>query len=531
MKIDRRIGVLPYLLGLMAIVISIGLALYLSYIRSLHELEERAGIIVTEVLSRSDAVSQEFDVALRALQAHPSGAEPCSAANIELMRRLAIGARTLRSIGYVQGDRMLCSSYGQHGKGLPVGPPSHLSQRGYFIRPAVQLPLAGDEKYLLSTEQGSGYSALILPGQAVDLPDAPAEVAFGLFSKQSRRPMLQRGPIKMLENWLNTDFGAADAVSFQDADHLVVMKRSQRYDYIVYAALPLPMMDQDWLEESLLLVPLAGISGLAIAALIVVNALRRHSLLNLLRSALRREELFLMYQPVVDLQTGRWVGAEALLRWRVTNGSYIAPDVFVPLAERNDLMEQLTSQVIECYVRDTAELLGQYADFDISLNFSAGDLSSSQNVARLRSKLSQAGIRPDQVIVEITERVLVQAEAVRPQLQALRALGVRIAIDDFGTGYSSLSYLTALKTDYLKIAKEFVDTVGTDAATRHVVDHIIEIAKSLRLVMIAEGVETEAQADYLRQRGVQYAQGWLYGRALPIDELHSTVQAQRQDGH
>lgn len=531
MRFDRRIGVLPYLLGLVAFVVSVGLGLYIGYTRSLHELEERAEVIATEVLGRSDAISEEFDAVLRALQAHPSGAAPCSSANIELMRRLAIGARTLRAVGYVQGDRLLCSSYGHHGEGLSVGVPSHLSQRGYFIRPAVQLPLAGDEKYLLSTEQGSGYSALILPGQAIDLPMAPPDVNFGLFSTRSRRLMLQRGPDMVPGSWLTTDLGATNTVSFHDAGRLVVMKRSQRFDYTSYAALPLAHKNQDWLQVSLLLVPLACISGLAVAALIVTNAMRRHSILNRLRSALRRKELFLMYQPVVDLQTGRWVGAEALLRWRGPDGAFIAPDVFIPLAERNDLIEQLTDQVIECYVRDTARLLGQYADFGVSLNFSAHDLSSPQNVAQLRSKLSQAGIRPDQVIVEITERVLVQAEQVRPQIQALRVVGVRISIDDFGTGYSALSYLTALELDYLKIAKEFVDTVGTDAATRHVVDHIIEIAKSLGLVMIAEGVETEVQADYLRQRGVRYAQGWLYARALPIDELQSTVQTQRQVGH
>ncbi|HET8694639.1 MAG TPA: CSS-motif domain-containing protein, partial [Aquabacterium sp.] len=99
-----------------------------------------------------------------------------SVRNIELMRRLAIGARTLRAVGYVQGDRLLCSSYGNHGAGIPIGAPSYLSQRGYFIRPAVQLHIAGDEKYLLSTEQRSGYSALILPGYAMDLTMAPPDV-------------------------------------------------------------------------------------------------------------------------------------------------------------------------------------------------------------------------------------------------------------------------------------------------------------------------------------------------------------------
>jgi len=421
---------------------------------------------------------------------------------------------------------LLCSSYGHHGAGIPVGPAHYLSQRGYFIRPAVTLPFAGDEKYLMTTRQTSGYSALVLPGQAIDLPQAPNDVGFGLFSTQSKRSMLRQGPGEVPESWFATAFGSTDTVRFRDANRMVVMKRSGRYDYTTYAAIPLAHKNRDWLQASLVFVPLSLITGFAIAVLIIVNAMRRHSMLNLLHQALRRDELFLEYQPVVDLQTGRWVGAEALVRWCGPDGKRIAPDVFIPMAERNGLIERVTARVIECYARDTARLLKEYSDFDISLNFSSRDLSGPGAVARLKSRLLQADIRPSQVVVEITESVLVQAEEVRPQIQALRTMGVRIAIDDFGTGYSGLSYLTALELDCLKIDKAFVDTIGTDAATKNVVDHIIEIAKSLGLVMVAEGVETEAQAAYLRQRGVQYAQGWLYARALPMDRLARTLDQQ-----
>jgi len=525
-RLDREIGAVPYLLGLLAIVGSVGVAVYIGYSRSLHELEERAELIASELMSRSDAISDQFDVVLHALQIDPSATEPCSAANIELMRRLAVGARTLRLVGYVQGDRLLCSSYGHHGAGHPVGPARYLSQRGYFIRPEVTLPFAGDEKFLMTTRQSSGYSALILPGQAMDLPQAPDDVDFGLFSTHSRRPMLRRGPGEVPDSWYATAFGEADTVRFHDATRMVVMKRSRRYDYTTYAALPLTYKNQDWLHASLLFVPLSLITGLAVAALIIVNAMRRHSMLNLLRQALRRNEIFLEYQPVVDLQTGHWVGAEALARWRGPDGKLIAPDVFIPMAERNNLIEQVTARVIECYVRDAASLLRDYPAFHISVNFSSRDLSGPGTLAKLKSQLLEADIPAGQVVVEITESVLVRAEEVRPQIQALRTMGVRIAIDDFGTGYSGLSYLTALELDYLKIDKAFVDTIGTDAATKNVVDHIIDIAKSLGLVMVAEGVETEAQAVYLCDRGVKYAQGWLYARALSMDQLILGLESQ-----
>ncbi len=527
MRLDRSIGLAPYLLGLLSVLVCVGAGVYLSHWQSMQELQRRGELIASQVLERTHAISEQYRLAFQPLL-DPPGRGPCSAAGIEIMRRQAVGAGTLRGIGYVQDDRLLCSSYGHHGAGIPLGPPSYVSRLGSAIRTAVSLPFAGDEDYVFVTQLSSGYSMFFLPAVVLDKVSHDPSIAIGVYGTSSQRSMLRQGAQEIPDSWYATPIGPTGMVSFRDPERLVVMRRSPRFDYTAYAVMPMSLKYREWRDYGLFLVPLSLIAGLAIAALIVVNAMRRNSMLNLLRRALRRKEFFLLYQPVVDLQTGRWVGAEALMRWRGRDGSYIAPDVFIPLAERNALIGALTERAIECYIRDAAGLLAKQQDVDISLNFSSRDLSDPQRVLRLRERLAQAGIRPQQVIVEITERVLVQAEEVRPQIQALRAMGVGIAIDDFGTGYSGLSYLTALELDYLKIDKVFVDTIGTDAATKHVVDHIIEIAHALGLVMVAEGVETQAQADYLREHGVQFAQGWLYARALPWDEFAARLQSQQE---
>jgi sensor c-di-GMP phosphodiesterase-like protein len=184
--------------------------------------------------------------------------------------------------------------------------------------------------------------------------------------------------------------------------------------------------------------------------------------------------------------------------------------------------------VIRQVERDLGALLRQQPEFFVSINFAASDLTNPVVMDHLSRAIHDMGIPPANLHIEATERTFVHGDAARQQLQALRALGVSISIDDFGTGYSSLAYLTRLDVNCLKIDKTFVDPIGTGAVTASVIDHIIAMAQSLHLGMIAEGVETEAQRDYLLQRGVPMAQGWLFSRPLPARDL---VEGWRRQTH
>jgi sensor c-di-GMP phosphodiesterase-like protein len=183
------------------------------------------------------------------------------------------------------------------------------------------------------------------------------------------------------------------------------------------------------------------------------------------------------------------------------------------------LIKRITQWVVHRVTNDAREIFSFNSRFRISINLSAADFHSDITLNLFRDLLRDTGAQAGSVVVEVTERGLSERQRASAVMQALRASGVRIAIDDFGTGYSSLSYLESFELDYLKIDKSFVDTVGTEAATSQVVTHVIEMAKTLKLEMIAEGVETQAQADFLRGRGVQYAQGFLFSKPLPLPEL------------
>jgi sensor c-di-GMP phosphodiesterase-like protein len=164
-------------------------------------------------------------------------------------------------------------------------------------------------------------------------------------------------------------------------------------------------------------------------------------------------------------------------------------------------------------------LLRENRSMHISINIAATDFASGRILEALDRALKGADINPDQIWLEMTERALMNIEDARATLDELRRRGHCIAIDDFGTGYSGLQYLAKLPVGMLKIDKSFIETVGTAAPTSRVTGHIIALARELKLGLVAEGVETDAQATILRNEGVEYAQGWLFSRAIPADEF------------
>jgi sensor c-di-GMP phosphodiesterase-like protein len=183
--------------------------------------------------------------------------------------------------------------------------------------------------------------------------------------------------------------------------------------------------------------------------------------------------------------------------------------------------------VADIVAKDLSTLLKFDTNFFVAINLSGPDLLTADTVNLLRQVITTSHARPCNLHVEATERCFLQADHSRWMIALIRSMGMPVAIDDFGTGYSSLSCLQTLGLDALKIDKTFVETIGTDGATSQVVPHIIEMAHSLELTMIAEGIESPAQVEFLRKRGVRFAQGWLFGKPMDLASLCASISKPR----
>jgi EAL domain-containing protein (putative c-di-GMP-specific phosphodiesterase class I) len=258
----------------------------------------------------------------------------------------------------------------------------------------------------------------------------------------------------------------------------------------------------------------------------------RHMLKLDLEHALENGELVVHYQPIVALQDESIVGVEALVRWVHPRRGMVSPDEFVPLAEETGLINAIGRFVLRRACAEAATWSRSAPDFVLTVNLSGRQLHRDDFVAEVATVLTETGFDPLRLVLEITESVMVEDDdRVRTALQGLKSLGVRLAIDDFGTGYSSLSSLRGLPVDILKIAKPFIDGLGSDAEDGAFAAAIVRLGQTLGLSMIAEGIERTEQLAELRPLLCGMAQGYLFAKPMEgtvFTELLGTVSARRR---
>ncbi|MCL6644036.1 MAG: EAL domain-containing protein [Dehalococcoidia bacterium] len=266
------------------------------------------------------------------------------------------------------------------------------------------------------------------------------------------------------------------------------------------------------------------------AAELDADPAERFDLDNGLRRAVERNELQLLYQPVVDLETGALVGMEALLRWNHPHRGVLSPATFIAVAEETGEIVRIGNWVLEEACREAARVrqLRPGLPLTVSVNISAAEFRQADLAARVRRILEAAGLEPRTLQLELTESVLLHdTPATIASLEELQRLGVRLALDDFGTGYSSLSYLQRLPVDTLKVDQSFVGRLGADPVSGPLVRAIVEMGQALGMQVVAEGVETEWQLAYLREVGCHAGQGRLFAGPLEAEQFRRLAASLR----
>jgi diguanylate cyclase (GGDEF)-like protein len=254
---------------------------------------------------------------------------------------------------------------------------------------------------------------------------------------------------------------------------------------------------------------------------------------NELRDAIELEQLHLLYQPIVSVLDGGVVGAEALLRWDHPQHGLVPPAEFIPLAEEGGLIVPFGRWVLEQAWAQLARwqtTLGSRSPLHVSVNVSARQLVDDDVVTVIAELLEQNALRPPQLILEVTESILLNDTDTRVAvLRQLQALGVRLALDDFGTGYSSLGYLRRLPFNALKLDRSFTSGLDRTATDPQITAAVIEMARALGMTVIAEGVETREQLECLRRLGCHFAQGYYFAAPMQADELSRLLHGASSD--
>lgn len=475
-----------------------------------NELEEQLDI----VMKGSAESSKQQLLAVKRLQ-ETASSQLCSPLDMARMQGASAVASHLQGVGVVSGNILICSTLTPPEVKVDLGPPDRVYADGFKSWTAVHLPGVDQP---LKVDARSGYAMIQVPGQVISAAPDRAGVSLA--------------HIGMLENaWVivrqRGDYNFSRLLPYSRG---VSDRFWQDDQYIVTSYVPSPRavfmaaMDRSHVNALFWV----AVKEIALAAVLLTLCLilcfsyllRRHfSLKTAIRRALKRGEFRMHYQPVVSIPSGGFVGAEALIRWTRRNGQHMNPGVFIPVAERAGIIGDVTQQVIDMVARDVGRLVQELPHTHIAINLAPSDIDSPHTQVWLTSMVQNAGVGTENVMVEITERGVIEPRNAKEKLGAIRTKGFRLAVDDFGTGQSSLSQIATHNFDYLKIDKSFVDVICTDTMSSKVAFNVISLAKSLGMQMIAEGVETKEQAAVLQRAGVQYAQGWLFAKAMPFEDL------------
>lgn len=448
----------------------------------------------------------------------PASLPFCSDRELAALRSQTFRSRDLKDIGRTRGGVLYCSALlGRLVKPYDEMTPTITLADGAHVYTNVALLLASASSGRGTVVESGEVNVVLSP----DAFDHWSRSGVGYLIAVINRKTGQFVPIAGA-NWsADPDWSVAEG--FRTAHG--VLYRSQCSSLHPLCVTTAEKLTDIWAGSRATQAAYAGMgaaAGFGFGFALALLYLRAEGLRHQLRRALQRNSSSLrtVYEPILDVTSGLCVGAEVLTRWNDQDGAPISPDVFVRLAEESGFVSELTAWVLGRATEELGTLLRTHPEFALSVNVAAADINGDALLEILDRQVRQAGIDPRQIILELTERSTADLVHLRRSIQRLTAQGFRVHIDDFGTGFSSLAYLDQLAVHAIKIDRCFTRTIGTDAVTVSILPQMLDMAELLHLEVIVEGVETEAQLNYLQSthRPLR-VQGWYFSRPVAAEEL------------
>jgi sensor c-di-GMP phosphodiesterase-like protein len=318
----------------------------------------------------------------------------------------------------------------------------------------------------------------------------------------------------------------------ESGDILRAEVRSRHFGLTATTTVPRARLDAEHRDVIVVASAGTGVGALLIFSLVVMTRWGpRDNPLAELERAIRNGELVPYYQPILDLTTARVVSAEVLVRWRKPDGTLVPPVQFIPLAESTGLILELTRMLMRRVCAEAGPAIGARPDFRIGFNLSARHFADESVVDDIRTIFAPSKIALNQVLLEVTERQALENLAMaRRVIAALQGLGTHVGIDDLGTGHSGLSYMLKLGVDFIKIDKMFVDAIETERYSSTIIETLVNLARDMKMDIIAEGVETFEQVQHLKERGIRKAQGFVFAPPLPGQSFLQLLEATHPAG-
>jgi sensor c-di-GMP phosphodiesterase-like protein len=426
----------------------------------------------------------------------------CSEQELLNMRNRLFDARFLRDIGRLENMTLYCSTALGH-----LTEPYLSSEADVNI--AVDLGVKTDRAVLA----GQGTRTMVIEGEHFNALVDPAVVT-DLAAAMESATLFLRAYGENGGNWhpfqSGTELahrGLSSERCSPDTGLCLLLHVSER------------RMFEGQSQARVAMAGFGGVAGLAVFLVIFIAVRQEESPEKRLRQALNKDWIHTVYQPIIRLPDHRLVGFEALARWKDDAGNEMPAEEFIALAERTGLIGRVSERIIRTIGRELSDWLKRNPDRVIAINIAPTELDDDALLEKLERELISRGVNPEQVMLEITERTMVENASAHERIEQLAHRGFRVYADDFGVGYCGLAYLNDMDVHGIKISHLFTAAVATDSPKAALVPRITELARELGLDVVIEGVETDAQARSLAELDPILVQGWLYSRGIAIDEL------------